>query len=95
MLPNKTYDDIDRSDEALSTLNIRTHNSPITLYIQHPIPIPAPGDKNKVELKPLMLTKKEQKKMRKQRRQAELQDKRDRVRMGLIPPDPPKGMMTV
>lgn len=28
--------------------------------------------------------------MRKQRRQAELQDKRDRIRMGLIPPDPPK-----
>ncbi|KLO08914.1 PRP3-domain-containing protein [Schizopora paradoxa] len=90
LLPNKTYDDIDRSDEALSTLNIRTQNSPITLYIQHPIPIPPPGDKNKVELKPLMLTKKEQKKMRKQRRQAELQDKRDRVRMGLIPPDAPK-----
>jgi len=37
-----------------------------------------------------MLTKKEQKKMRKQRRQAELQDKRDRVRMGLIQPDAPK-----
>lgn len=33
----------------------------------------------------------EQKKMRKQRRQAELQDKRDRIRMGLIHPDPPKG----
>lgn len=30
--------------------------------------------------------------MRKQRRQAELQDKRDRMRMGLIPPDPPKGI---
>jgi len=30
--------------------------------------------------------------MRKQRRQAELQDKRDRIRMGLIPPDPPKGV---
>ena len=29
--------------------------------------------------------------MRKQRRQAEHQDKRDRIRMGLIPPDPPKG----
>ena len=28
--------------------------------------------------------------MRKQRRQAELQDKRDRIRMGLIPPDPNK-----
>jgi U4/U6 small nuclear ribonucleoprotein PRP3 len=33
----------------------------------------------------------ETKKMRKQRRQAERQDKRDRIRMGLIPPDPPKG----
>src|SRR6202453_4280573 len=32
--------------------------------------------------------------MRKQRRQAELQDKRDRIRMGLIPPDPPKGMLS-
>lgn len=29
--------------------------------------------------------------MRKRRRAAELQDKRDRIRMGLIPPDPPKG----
>ncbi len=33
--------------------------------------------------------------MRKQRRQAELQDKRDRIRMGLIPPDPPKGLVTI
>jgi hypothetical protein len=38
---------------------------------------------------------KEQKKMRKQRRQAELQDKRDRIRMGLIPPDPPKGLLFI
>jgi len=37
-----------------------------------------------------MLTKKEQRKMRRQRRQAELEDKRDRQKMGLIPPDPPK-----
>lgn len=29
--------------------------------------------------------------MRKQRRMAELQDHQDRVRMGLIPPDAPKG----
>ena len=37
-----------------------------------------------------MLTKKEQKKMRRQRRLAELEDKRDRQKMGLMPPDPPK-----
>lgn len=29
--------------------------------------------------------------MRKQRRAAEQQDKRDRIKMGLLPPDPPKG----
>ena len=91
-MPGKTYDDLEK---GLESLNIRNNDSPITLYIQHPIPIPAPDDKNKATLKPLKLTKKEQKKMRKQRRQAELRDKRDRVRMGLIPPDPPKGIMTV
>ncbi|KAL4068563.1 pre-mRNA processing factor 3-domain-containing protein [Scleroderma yunnanense] len=87
LLPNKTYDDLAM---GLDALNIRTENSPVTIYIQHPIPIPALGDKSKIGLKPLKLTTKEQKKMRKQRRQAELQDKRDRIRMGLIPPDPPK-----
>ncbi|KAI0000693.1 pre-mRNA processing factor 3-domain-containing protein [Russula compacta] len=88
LLPTGRYSDLDEFDPAY--LKIRTENSPITIYIQHPIPIPAPGDKNKPPPKPLMLTKKEQKKMRKQRRQGELQDKRDRIRMGLIPPDPPK-----
>ncbi|KAJ7151040.1 pre-mRNA processing factor 3-domain-containing protein [Mycena filopes] len=97
LLPNRRYADVD--DLGITNLNIRTSDSPITIYIQHPIPIPAPGDKNKVALKPMMLTKKEQKKMRKLKRAADLQDKRDRVAMGLIPPDPPKvrlaNMMTV
>lgn len=64
--------------------------TPIDHYIQHPIPIPAPSDKTKVEPKGVMLTKKEMKKMRKQRRAAEQEDKRDRIKMGLQPPDPPK-----
>ncbi|KAI0044786.1 PRP3-domain-containing protein [Auriscalpium vulgare] len=88
LLPTKNYDDLTRFSHSL--LNIRTPSSPITIYVQHPIPIAPPGEKNKPAPKPLMLTKKEQKKMRKQRRQAELQDKRDRIRMGLIPPDAPK-----
>jgi len=33
----------------------------------------------------------EQKKLRKQKRKEKLQDKRDRIRMGLTAPDPPKG----
>ncbi|KAG6849896.1 hypothetical protein H0H93_003910 [Arthromyces matolae] len=87
LLPNKNYDDL---SHGMEKLNIATPDSPITIYIQHPIPIPAPGTKNQAELKPLMLTKKEQKKMRRLRRAQEHQDKNDRIRMGLLPPDPPK-----
>lgn len=55
LLLNKNYDDL---AYGIENLNIRTQDSPVTLYIQHPIPIPAPGDKNKVGLKPLKLTNK-------------------------------------
>ncbi|KAH9983455.1 pre-mRNA processing factor 3-domain-containing protein [Russula vinacea] len=81
LLPTGRYSDLDEFDPA--------EFADYYLYSASD-PDPAPGDKNKPAPKPLMLTKKEQKKMRKQRRQAELQDKRDRIRMGLIPPDPPK-----
>ena len=54
LLPNKTYDDMDMGFE---TLKIWSADSPITEYVQHPIPIPAPWDKNAVALKPLKLTK--------------------------------------
>uniref|UniRef100_A0A0W0FID1 Uncharacterized protein n=1 Tax=Moniliophthora roreri TaxID=221103 RepID=A0A0W0FID1_MONRR len=87
LLPSQQYDDLSMGFE---NLNIRNADSPVTIYVQHPIPIPGPGDKNKVALKPLMLTKKEQKKMRKLKRAAELQDKRDKIKMGLLPPDAPK-----
>lgn len=106
LLPNKRYTDI--LTLGLESMNIRKEGSPINNLVLHPIPIPAPAEKNRIELKPMKLTTKvyfisllfsirrrlciqEQKKMRKLRRKAELQDKRDRIRMGLLPPDPPKG----
>ena len=55
LLPNKTYDDL---SQGIENMHIRNNTSPISMYIQHPIPIPAPGDKNKATLKPLKLTKK-------------------------------------
>ncbi|KIR67823.1 U4/U6 small nuclear ribonucleoprotein PRP3 [Cryptococcus bacillisporus CA1873] len=87
ILPNGiTYeDDLEAAYTALST----SSDSLITHLVLHPIPIPAPMDRRQPE-RGLMLTKKEQKKMRRQRRQAELEDKRDRQKMGLLPPDPPK-----
>lgn len=85
-LPSKDYSSF--TPEHLDTPGI------ITLYIQHPIPIPAPNEKQRSEAEPkaLFLTKKEMKKMRRQRRAADLKDKQDRVKLGLLPPDPPKGM---
>lgn len=71
-------------------LKIRSADSPITAMIQHPIPIPAPSDLNAPGPAPLMYTKKEHKKIRKQEREAKQKDKQDKQRLGLIPPDPPK-----
>jgi hypothetical protein len=53
MLPSKAYDDF-----SLVNAYIRTADSPISVYIQHPIPIPAPGPKDEAQLKPLKLTTK-------------------------------------
>jgi U4/U6 small nuclear ribonucleoprotein PRP3 len=64
----------------------------ISEYIQHPIPIPPPWGDARLDTK-VRLTKKEQKKLRRQRRMADLKDHQDRVRMGLAPPDPPKGWL--
>jgi hypothetical protein len=88
LLPTGSYADLAM---GVAALNITTPDSPITLYVQHPIPLPAPAEQDKAALKPLKLTTREQKKLTKGRRQAVLQDHRDRIKMGLIPPDPPKG----
>ncbi|GAA6052204.1 hypothetical protein JCM3770_000795 [Rhodotorula araucariae] len=81
-LPEKDYNAY--SAEFLDRSPLITH------LVQHPISISAPQDKIQAEPKPLFLTKKELKKKRRLRRQADLQDKRDRQKMGLLPPDPPK-----
>ena len=73
LLPSKSYDDL---EEGMANLNIRNDHSPITLYVQHPIPIPAPGDKNKPNFKPLKLTKKEQLAAKKAEEKAKADEKR-------------------
>lgn len=89
-LSDSTYDAVLKSSESGEGVLIEGERSPIDIYIQHPIPIPAPSDKIAVGTRSVMLTKKEMKKMRRMRRRAEQEDKRDRVKMGLLPPDPPK-----
>ncbi|KAF8934498.1 U4/U6 small nuclear ribonucleoprotein Prp3 [Dissophora ornata] len=87
-LPNKTYDDLENGNAK-----IETEDSLITHYIQHPIPIEPPNEAAhaaSAKPRPLMLTTKERKKLRRQRRKELLKEKQDKIRLGLLPPDAPK-----
>ncbi|KAF8943536.1 hypothetical protein BGZ47_005354 [Haplosporangium gracile] len=87
-LPNKIYDDI-KSGQA----RIETEDSLITHYIQHPVPIEPPNEAAhaaSAKPRPLMLTTKERKRLRRQRRAELLKEKQDKIRLGLLPPDAPK-----
>ncbi len=100
LLTSHSYDDVPEADEIdtmlenakqeTSSILIYGAQTPIDHYIQHPIPIAAPSDKNEVRPRGLMLTKREQRKLRRQRRAAEQQDKRDRIKMGLLHPNRPR-----
>lgn len=67
-----------------------SEEAPVSLYIQHPVPIPAPWENNVSEDKPMFLTKKEKKRIRRNTRQAQHKEKQDRIKLGLDPPPPPK-----
>lgn len=81
-----SYDVIDNPHN----LKIDTLDSIITVYIQHPILIDPPQDKNMPAPKPMYLTPKEQKKLRRQRRMADQKEQQAKVRLGLEPAPPPK-----
>lgn len=62
----------------------------ITDLIEHPIKLKAPTDLNKPPEIPLLLTKKERKKLRRQNRQEAQKERQERVRLGLEKPPEPK-----
>ncbi|KAJ9079758.1 U4/U5/U6 small nuclear ribonucleoprotein prp3 [Entomophthora muscae] len=64
--------------------------SGITAYIQHPVPIKPPFEKHRTTVKPLILTKRERKKLRRQRRAETHKEKQEKIRLGLLPPEQPK-----
>ncbi|MCJ1287925.1 hypothetical protein MMC26_007277 [Xylographa opegraphella] len=73
-----------------SGLKIDTEDSIITLYIQHPVALEPPQEKNMPPPKPMFLTHTEQAKLRRQRRMADLKEQQAKVRLGLEPAPPPK-----
>lgn len=86
ILTDKTYDCIDDS----SKVKIDSDDSIITVYVQHPPLLKAPQDQRLVEVKPMYLTTKEQQKLRRMRRAADLKEHQAKIRLGLEPPPPPK-----
>ena len=88
-LTNKSYDDIERGE-----LKLDGEETKITLYIQHPIPIPPPSITHTPPARPVMMTPKERAKSRRIRRAEEQKDKQGQLLLGLIPPDPPKIKMS-
>lgn len=61
----------------------------ITNLVQHPVPI-EPLNVNSTGPKTVILTVKERKKIRRQRRLEALKEKQDKQKLGLIPKDEPK-----
>ncbi|KAJ3043928.1 U4/U6 small nuclear ribonucleoprotein Prp3 [Rhizophlyctis rosea] len=81
--PDKSYDNFNPELYA-------GQNQVINNLVQHPIQIEPPAEPGDPKPRPLMLTKKERKKLRRQRRQEALKEKQDKIRLGLLPPDQAK-----
>lgn len=86
LVDGKNYDKIDDT----RFLKIDTADSIITQYVQHPVLLEPPQEKNTPAPKPMFLTSKEQAKLRRQRRMADLKEQQAKIRLGLEPAPPPK-----
>lgn len=71
-------------------MKVDTPDSIITLYVQHPVLLDPPQEKHMPQQKPMFLTHKEQAKIRRQRRMADLKEQQAKIRLGLEPAPPPK-----
>ncbi|XP_022765252.1 protein RDM16-like isoform X3 [Durio zibethinus] len=86
ILVSGSYDDI--TDGVLTEDKLKKEK--ITIYVEHPRPIEPPAEPAPPPPQPMKLTKKEQKKLRTQRRLAREKDKQEMIRQGLIEPPKPK-----
>ncbi|XP_026441987.1 protein RDM16-like, partial [Papaver somniferum] len=84
LLPSGNYGDI--SGDSITEDELKMDK--ITIYVEHPLPIEPPAEPAPPPPQPLKLTKKEQKKLRTQRRLAKEKDRQEMIRQGLL--EPPK-----
>ncbi|KAJ7569353.1 hypothetical protein O6H91_01G074600 [Diphasiastrum complanatum] len=81
LLPSGSYKDVTEGE-------LKVKIEKLTIYVEHPVPIEPPAEPSPPPPQPLKLTKKEQKKLRTQRRLAKEKDRQEMIRQGLI--EPPK-----
>lgn len=86
LVEGSNYDEI----EQPSKLKLDTPDSIVTEYIQHPVALEPPQDRQAPPPKAMYLTSKEQAKIRRQRRMADLKEMQAKIRLGLVPAPPPK-----
>ncbi|KAM4066967.1 pre-mRNA processing factor 3 (PRP3) domain-containing protein [Hirsutella rhossiliensis] len=86
LVDGQNYDGI----ENPAKLKLITPDSIVTEYVQHPVALEPPQNRLATPAKPMFLTSKEQAKLRRQRRMAELKEMQAKIRLGLVPAPPPK-----
>ncbi|KAF4120986.1 U4/U6 small nuclear ribonucleoprotein PRP3 [Geosmithia morbida] len=86
LINGNSYDALDDG----SGLKIDALDSIVTEYIQHPVAVEPPQDRQAPAPKAMFLTSREQAKIRRQRRMAELKEMQAKIRLGLVPAPPPK-----
>ncbi|TGZ69959.1 hypothetical protein CRM22_003447 [Opisthorchis felineus] len=79
----------DAAEEGLPT-SVILNKAWITNLVEHPIKLKPPRELSKPPEIPLLLTKKERKKVRRQNRQEAQKERQEKVRLGLMPPPEPK-----
>ncbi|PHH70783.1 hypothetical protein CDD83_5347 [Cordyceps sp. RAO-2017] len=71
-------------------LKVEPSDSIVTEYVQHPVALNPAQDQYEPPAKPMFLTSKEQAKLRRQRRMAQLKEMQAKIRLGLIAAPPSK-----
>ncbi|PON75357.1 U4/U6 small nuclear ribonucleoprotein Prp [Parasponia andersonii] len=90
LLHSGLYGDIADGNMPEDTIKVEK----ITIYVEHPRPIDPPAEPAPPPPQPLKLTKKEQKKLRTQRRLGRERERQEMIRQGLIEPPKPKVKMS-
>lgn len=75
---------------TLQTENMENNIAGVTTLVEHPVQKHPAAEPKEAPSLPIMLTKKERKKIRTQRRREIEKEKQEKIRLGLEPPPPPK-----